>query len=80
MFLDTMGPRTENKNASLGKTVLIMWAYICGISVLIVHKMTSEINNLWNQDLKGENFALRNVWHNLHMFLDNIELRIENDN
>ena len=28
MFLDTMEPRTENKNSSLEKTVLIMWAQI----------------------------------------------------
>ena len=31
MFLDTTEPRTENKNSSLGKTVLIIWAQICGI-------------------------------------------------
>ena len=32
MFLDTMEPRTENKNSSLEKkTVLIMWPLICGI-------------------------------------------------
>ena len=29
--LDTMKPRKENKNSSLEKTVLIMWAQICGI-------------------------------------------------
>ena len=31
MFLDTMEPRTENRNSSLEKTVLIIWAQICGI-------------------------------------------------
>ena len=31
MFLDTMEPRTENKKSSLEKTVLVMWAQICGI-------------------------------------------------
>ena len=31
MFLDTMEPKTENKNSSLEKTVLIMWAQIFGI-------------------------------------------------
>ena len=40
MFLDTMKPRTKNKNLSLEKTVLIMWAQICGIIAYIVHKMT----------------------------------------
>ena len=40
MFLDTMEPRTENKNSSLETTVLIMWAQICGIIATIVHKTT----------------------------------------
>ena len=40
MFLDTMEPRTENKNSSLEKTVLIMWAQICEIIAYIVDKMT----------------------------------------
>ena len=31
MFLDTMEPRTEKKTLSLEKTVLIMWAQMCGI-------------------------------------------------
>ena len=32
MFLDTMEPRTENKNSSFEKkAVLIMWAQISGI-------------------------------------------------
>ena len=31
MFLDTMEPRTENKNSSLENTVLIMWAQMSGI-------------------------------------------------
>jgi hypothetical protein len=35
-----MEPRTENKKSSLENTVLIMWAQICGIFALIVHKMT----------------------------------------
>ena len=31
MLLDTVEPRTENKNSSLEKTVLITWAQICAI-------------------------------------------------
>ena len=30
MFLDIMDPSAENKNSSLEKTVLIIWAQICG--------------------------------------------------
>ena len=32
MFFDTMEPKIENKNLSLEKTVLIMWAQRCGIT------------------------------------------------
>ena len=43
MFVDTMEPRTENKNLSLEKTVLIIWDQICGITFEIVHEMTLKI-------------------------------------
>ena len=36
-----------------------------------------EKNILYNADLKGVNFSLRNLRRNLHMFLDNMELRIK---
>ena len=42
MFLDTMEPRTENKNSSLEKkrkNCCIMWAQIHGKIAYIVHKM-----------------------------------------
>ena len=39
MFLDTMEPRTENKNLRLEKTVLIMWAQTSGKIAQIVQKM-----------------------------------------
>ena len=64
MFVDTMEPRTQNKNSSLEKTVLIMWAQIRGNIASIVHKF----------------FALRNLRRDLHMFLGNVKLRIENNN
>ena len=77
MFLDTMEPRTENKYSSLEKTVLIIWAQICG----------QNCPNCPQSDIKkfkkirtsmGYFFALCNLRRNLYMFLDYIELRIEN--
>ena len=57
-----------------------MWAQICGIIALIVHKMPSKkiIYKFWTS--RGQIFALRNLRQNIHMFLDNIEQRIENNN
>ena len=70
----------ENKNLSLEKTVLIMWAQICGIIAWIVQKMTSKKIICKIRTSRGEIFALRNLRPDLHIFLDNIELRIENNN
>jgi hypothetical protein len=50
-------PRKGNKKLSL-KTVLIMWAEICGIIASNVYKMTSKKNNLLNLDIKGVNFCV----------------------
>ena len=57
-----------------------MLAQICGVIVQIVHKMTSKFFccKIWTS--RGEIFALRNLQRDLHMLLDNIELRIENNN
>ena len=70
MFLGIMEPRTENKNSSLVKTVMIIWAQIC---------MKLPKNNLQNSDLKGVKFCVTQFGRDLHMFLDIIELRIEEE-
>ena len=57
-----------------------MWAQICGIIAIIVHKMTSKKIIYKIGTSRGKIFALRNLRRNLHMFLDNIRLRIENNN
>ena len=41
MFQDILELRVENKQKSLGKTVMIMWSHICGKMALIVCKITS---------------------------------------
>ena len=40
MFLDNIELRIENKNWSLGKTVLQFWSQICEQMAKLVHKMT----------------------------------------
>ena len=67
MFLDTMEPRTENKKSSLDKNCFDNEGSDMWKIPLIVHKITSKI-------------IICNLRRDLHMFLDNIELRIENKN
>ena len=59
MFLDTMESGAKKKKlSSVDKTVLIIWAQICGEIALIGRKMTSKYFFLSNLDLKGINFCV----------------------
>ena len=40
MFLESFELGVQNKNNSLGKTVLKMWSQICGKIAMLVHKIT----------------------------------------
>ena len=42
MFLDNIELRIENKNLSLGKSVLHFWSQICGKMAEWVHKMVKK--------------------------------------
>ena len=53
-----------------------MWSQICAKMAYIVRKITQ--NFFLSKIQIGVNFwSLRTLWHNLHMFLDILELRVE---
>ena len=56
-FLDNIDLRIENKNSSLGKTVLQLWSQICEQLTILVHPMTlkkcKKLKNLKAENMKA---------------------------
>ena len=63
-----------------GRTVMVTWSQMYGKMAYIICKITFEKIFL-KFGLQGSIFwPLHNLWSHLHMFLDILELRVENKN
>ena len=58
MFLDTMEPRTENKNLSLEKNIFDNVGIYMLNNCIMCPLNDIDKNNLYNSDLKGVNFCV----------------------